>query len=45
MEQSFLTFLRASGKRRIPRGAKLFSEGQHLENLYYLDEGYAKIFS
>ena len=45
MEEALLAFSRAIAKKRQRRGSTLFSEGQHLENLYYLDEGYAKVFS
>ena len=45
MEKALVAFSLVTGKKQIPRGFKLFSAGQHLENMYYLESGYAKTFS
>ncbi len=44
MEEALVAFSRAPAKMPKSRGFKLFSEGHHLESLFIIEEGYAKIF-
>jgi len=45
MEEVLVSFTRNAERIQKSRGAQLFSEGLAVENLYYVEEGFAKLFS